>query len=134
MASGDKHTTGRVTPKGSQGGRVTPKGSQQNKAQPSQGRYTPPIPKEYKISPRWVPILMFSLLGLGMLLIVCNYLGILPGGAKNSYLLIGLGLITGWLRYRHPLPLADQPVNAKRRLTYTDVILPRLLPTMGTTG
>ena len=38
---------------------------------------------------------MFTLLGLGMLMIVCNYLGILPGGAKNGYLLAGLGLITG---------------------------------------
>ena len=93
MASGDRHTSGRVTPKGSQGGRVTPKGSQ--KSMPSQGRYTPPVPKEFKVSAPWVPYLMFGLLGLGMLMIVCNYLGILPGGAKNSYLLIGLGLITG---------------------------------------
>ena len=69
---------------------MTPKGSM-----PSAGRYTPPVPKEYKVSPIWVPILMFSLLGLGMLLIVTNYMGILPGGAKNTYLLIGLGLITG---------------------------------------
>lgn len=94
MASGDKpRTTGRVTPKGSLSGRVTPKGTPPKQA--STGRYTPPIPKEYKVSPMWVPVLMFSLLGLGMLMIVCNYLGILPGGAKNTYLLVGLGLITG---------------------------------------
>lgn len=91
MASGDRPTTGRVTPKGSTGSkRVTPKGTQ-----PTTGRYTPPVPKEFKVSPTWVPVLMFSLLGLGMLTIVCNYLGVLPGGAKNSYLLVGLGLITG---------------------------------------
>jgi hypothetical protein len=26
---------------------------------------------------------------------LANYLGLLPGGAKNSYLLVGLGFITG---------------------------------------
>ena len=67
-------------------GRVTP---------PSSGRYTAPIPKEYKVSAPWVPIVMFALLIVGMLLIVVNYLGLLPGGAKNTYLLVGLGLITG---------------------------------------
>ena len=87
MPSSDR---GRVTPKGATGsGRVTSKGTQ-----PSSGRYTPPIPKEYKVSPRWVPILMFTLLGLGMIMIVTNYLGILPGGAQNGYLIAGLGLIT----------------------------------------
>ncbi len=66
---------------------MTPKGS---------GRYTPPIPKEHKVSPRWVPVLMFTLLGLGLLVIVCNYLGVLPPGeAQNKYLFVGLGLITG---------------------------------------
>ncbi len=66
-------------------GRVTPKGS---------GRYTPPIPKEEKVSPRWVPVLMFALLILGMTVIVTNYLEVLPGDAKNTYLFLGLGLIT----------------------------------------
>lgn len=74
----------RVTPKS--GGRTT---------QPSTGRYTPPIPREQKVSPPWVPALMFSLLGLGALVIVLNYLGVLPGEQSNGYLLLGLGLITG---------------------------------------
>jgi len=69
---------------------VTPKGSL-----PSQGRYTPPVPKEFKVSPTWVPVLMFTLLGVGMLTIVTNYMGILPGGASNGYLLAGLVMITG---------------------------------------
>jgi hypothetical protein len=29
-----------------------------------------------------------------MAVILLNYLGVLPGGAKNAYLLVGLGLIT----------------------------------------
>ena len=64
------------------------------KAQPHEGRYTPPIPKEYRVSPKWVPITMFTALGLGMVIIVVNYVGVLPGGASNWYLLVGLGLIT----------------------------------------
>ncbi len=67
-------------------------------------RYTPPIPKSQKSSPWWVAVLMLSLLVAGMLVTVCNYLGLLPGGANNGYLFGGLGLITvGFLvatRYR----------------------------------
>jgi Cell division protein CrgA len=77
------------------GGRVTPKGGPKPKTAPApSGRYTPPVPKQYKESPKWVPILMLSLLALGMLTIVGNYLGLLPGGAKNAYLFVGLGFIT----------------------------------------
>ncbi len=73
-------------PKASGHGRATPKGS---------GRYTPPIPRERKVSPRWVPVVMFTLLVAGLMVIVCNYLGLLPGEANNGYLFVGLGLITG---------------------------------------
>jgi hypothetical protein len=79
------------------GGRVTPKGGAKPvaRAAPAQsGRYTPPIPREYKESPRWVPVLLLTLLVAGMLTIVGNYLGLLPGGAQNGYLFLGLGLIT----------------------------------------
>lgn len=77
------------------GGRVTPKGGTERAAAPvTSGRYTPPTPRVYKESPRWVPVLMLAFLALGMLTIVCNYLGLLPGGAKNAYLFVGLGLIT----------------------------------------
>jgi hypothetical protein len=68
------------------GGRVTPKTS---------GRYTPPTPRAEKSSPLWVPIAMFTALGLGMLTILANYVDLLPGdGPSNVYLLVGLGLIT----------------------------------------
>ena len=65
-------------------GRVTPKAT---------GRYTPPVPRATKVSPIWVPILMFTFLGLGAAVIFCNYLGLVPGDTSNVYLLIGLGLI-----------------------------------------
>ncbi|HVF76013.1 MAG TPA: cell division protein CrgA [Acidimicrobiales bacterium] len=73
---------------GTASGRVTPKGT---------GRYTPPTPKEYKVSPRWVPVLMLVFLLAGMLVIISNYMpgaGLLPGDTDNKWLLIGLGLIT----------------------------------------
>jgi hypothetical protein len=79
-----------------QGGRVTPKGGHTKASRPEQSsRYTPPIPQQFKVSPMWVPVLMFTLLALGLVVIFCNYLGVLPGGTKNSYLLVGLGSILG---------------------------------------
>jgi hypothetical protein len=42
----------------------------------------------------WVPALMFALLGVGAIVIIFNYLGILPGDQQNSYLFIGLIEIT----------------------------------------
>lgn len=74
-------------------GRATPKGTRPEDHPDASTRYTPPVPKEYKVSPRWVPVLMFGLLAVGSLLIIINYLGVLPGGTSNSYLLVGLGLI-----------------------------------------
>ena len=59
------------------------------------GRYTPPIPRDVRESPPWVAYVMFTLLILGVLTIVCNYLNLLPGDASNWYLLLGLGFITG---------------------------------------
>jgi hypothetical protein len=65
------------------------------KAEAESSRYTPPVPKIQKVSPRWVPVLMFTLLGLGAVVIFLNYLGLLPGATSNWYLLAGLGLILG---------------------------------------
>jgi hypothetical protein len=86
---------GRVTAKGSgSGGRVTPKDASDRR--PGQStRYTPPVPREVKVSPTWVPVLMFALLGIGLVVIFLNYLGVLPGGMSNAYLGIGLLAICG---------------------------------------
>ena len=62
---------------------------------PASARYTPPVPRSEKVSPLWVPILMFACLGVGMLTIILNYVNVLPGpDPSNVYLMIGLGLIT----------------------------------------
>jgi hypothetical protein len=77
------------------GGRVTTKkGAAPAESRPTAStRYTPPVPRQVKSSPIWVPILMFALLGAGMLVILANYLGVLPGDTSNAYLGIGLALI-----------------------------------------
>ena len=43
-------------------------------------------------SPIWVPILLFSLLGLGVLTIIVNYLGVF-WDTSNVILLVGLAVI-----------------------------------------
>ena len=83
---------------GSAGGTGKAK-SESGRTTSSPGRYTAPVPKEFKVSPRWVPVLMLVLLGLGILIILLNYVGIVPGfgplpdDTSNWYLLIGLGMI-----------------------------------------
>ena len=75
-------------------GRYTPAKGRASTA-PASSRYTPPIPRAVRVSRPWVPILMATLLGLGTLMIILNYLEILPGAASNWYLLGGLVGITG---------------------------------------
>jgi hypothetical protein len=86
------------------GGRVTPKGGPAKRRQTddaaheasASSRYTPPTAAKLNMpSPTWVPVLMFALLGLGMLVILLNYVSLLPGAVSNWYLLAGLGFILG---------------------------------------
>jgi hypothetical protein len=81
---------GRTTP--AKGGRTTaPKSSREvNK------RYTAPIPRSVRRSPRWFGPMLLILLVVGLLLIVGNYVGIFPGGTSNWYLIAGLvGIVVG---------------------------------------
>ena len=71
-------------------GRVTAKGTRPDNYQPD--RHTHTGFDELPSSPIWVPILLFTLLGLGVLTIIVNYLGIL-WDTSNVVLLGGLGLI-----------------------------------------
>ncbi|HSF86985.1 MAG TPA: cell division protein CrgA [Acidimicrobiia bacterium] len=65
-------------------------------------RRPPPPPKADPIkakgpSPTWYIALMFGLMALGMLIILANYINVLPGGTSNRYLLIGLaGIAAGF--------------------------------------
>jgi hypothetical protein len=74
---------GRATPKG-QSGRATPRSS-------SSGRYTPPIPREKKVSPPWYPFVILALLLGGACVIVLDY--VLQFSDGTWFLLLGLLLI-----------------------------------------
>ena len=55
-------------------------------------------------SPTWYVVTMFALMGLGVLIILANYITLLPGSPANSWLLVGLaGIAAGFgmtLNYR----------------------------------
>jgi Cell division protein CrgA len=70
--------------------------SSKAKPKPKPSRYTPPSPKKAPASKLWVPATMFAMLATGVVVIIANYLQLLPGGeAQNSYLFVGLGLFVG---------------------------------------
>jgi len=59
-------------------------------------RYTPPPEKKAPPSKLWVPVALTTLLVCGLLVVVLNYLNLLPGpDTENRYLLLGIGLISG---------------------------------------
>ena len=91
MASTAKQGPGRVSKKG---GRVTPssKGAAASGSVHS-SRYTPPIDRSQKVSPRWYGILILALFVLGVLIVILNYADLLPGGVDNLWLIAAIGSI-----------------------------------------
>jgi len=69
---------------------VTPKGTRPDGYTPDTMSHTGL--DDHQPSPTWVPVLMFSLLGGGMLTILLNYVGSF-WDTSNVILLVGLGLI-----------------------------------------
>ena len=66
------------------------------KSKSKRNRYIPPPRKKKKPSPRWFGVLILGVMALGVLTIVTNYMGLIPGtnGTANQlYLFGGLGLI-----------------------------------------
>lgn len=49
--------------------------------------------KKTKASPRWYGPLILIVMGAGVLAIVLNYIGLMPGSPDNLWLWVGLGLI-----------------------------------------
>ncbi|MGD0321971.1 MAG: cell division protein CrgA [Acidimicrobiales bacterium] len=92
MASAQRHGPGSATKKGRSTGRTT---SAPARASTTSGRYTPPIPRSRKVSPKWMGLLILALLVVGALVIVLNYFNVLPGGPSDWYLLAGIVLIAG---------------------------------------
>jgi hypothetical protein len=66
------------------------------KSKSKRSRYTPPPKKKAKPSPRWFGVLIIAVMGIGVAMIVLNYMGLIPGtnGTANQlYLFGGLGSI-----------------------------------------
>jgi len=57
------------------------------------GRYTKPIPKDVRTSPRWFGTVGVLGLVLGGVLLMGNYLQFLPGSVSPWYLVAGLGAV-----------------------------------------
>jgi hypothetical protein len=83
-----RSTTGRVTAstKG-----ATTKGATGGSVQSS--RYTPPIDRKQKVSPRWFGFLIIAMFLLGVLIVILNYADLLPGGVNNAWLIAAIGAI-----------------------------------------
>ena len=109
-SSGPTSSSGTPTapkPAGAPKGRFTPKKDAKAKvAAPEEkrpgyqtsGRYTAPTvhtAAELHVTKPWVPYVMFAFLIVGLVLIIGNYLEILPGSSDGKYLLAGLLSITG---------------------------------------
>ncbi|HUY64667.1 MAG TPA: cell division protein CrgA [Acidimicrobiales bacterium] len=93
MSPAGKHGPGGATRKGRSSGRAT--GRAMVRPATASGRYTPPIPRSVKVSPRWMGPLILALLMLGALMIVLNYFDVLPSSPTNWYLLGGIAMIAG---------------------------------------
>src|SRR5664279_1580995 len=82
-----RSTTGRVT--------ASTKGSTKGAAVGSvqSSRYTPPIDRSQKVSPRWFGFLIIAMFLLGVVIVILNYADLLPGGVNNAWLIAAIGAI-----------------------------------------
>jgi len=96
MASTAKQGPGKAQKKGrSTSGRVTAsaKGAGSGSGSVQSNRYTPPIDRSQKVSPKWFGILIIAMFALGVLIVILNYAGLLPGGVNNAWLIGAIGAI-----------------------------------------
>jgi hypothetical protein len=97
MAPRTKSGPGRAQRKGRSAGRATAKtpesgaGGVGRYTHPElSGRYTRPIPKNVRRSARWFGPSILLLMIFGVLLILLNYLTVLPGSVSVWYLVAGI--------------------------------------------
>lgn len=60
---------------------------------PKQTHHEPPPPKEVKVSPTWYVVTMFALMAVGVVIIILNYIGLMPFDDPVNWLYVGLGCI-----------------------------------------
>jgi hypothetical protein len=89
MATKASSGPGKAQKKGrSAGGRTTEAGGRVTST-----RYTPPVPKNVRSSPRWMGVSIIVLFLLGVAIVILNYAGLLPGGVNNLWLIAAIGAI-----------------------------------------
>lgn len=66
------------------------KGRKKANKRPTPPSHRPTAVDEKGPSPTWYVITMFGLMAVGLLVILANYIGLLPGGTSNTYLIAGL--------------------------------------------
>ena len=71
-----------------------PQSKSQSRSKSKKTRYTPPPPKKAPPSPLWFGVAITTFLLVGLVIVVTNYIGLLPGDAENRYLIIGLVFIS----------------------------------------
>ena len=95
MASTAKQGPGRAQKKGGTNGRATPsaRAASASSGSVQSSRYTPPIDRSEKTSPRWFGVLIIAMFALGVLIVILNYAGLLPGGVNNAWLIAAIAAI-----------------------------------------
>jgi hypothetical protein len=69
------------------------KGRKQANRRPTPPSHKPTAVDKKGPSPLWYVATMFGLMGIGLIVILSNYIGFLPGGTSNTYLIAGLAAI-----------------------------------------
>jgi Cell division protein CrgA len=93
MASG-KQGPGGASRKGRSTGRATTRAVKQ--PQTASARYTPPIPRNRKVSPKWMGVAILAAFVLGAAVIILSYVEVLPDHGSGWYLAGGIVLmVTG---------------------------------------
>lgn len=74
------------------------KGRKKANKRPTPPSHKPTAVDEKGPSPTWYIATMFGLMAVGLVIILANYIGLLPGGTSNAYLITGLaGIGIGFL-------------------------------------
>ncbi len=92
MATKATSGPGKAQKKGRSAGGRTTESTKSSKSVQSH-RYTPPIPKNVKTSPRWMGVTIIALFLLGVLVVILNYADLLPGGVNNLWLVAAIAAI-----------------------------------------
>ncbi len=69
------------------------KGRKKANKRPTPPSHKPTAAAKKGPSPMWYVTLMFGLMAVGLVVIIANYIGLLPGGTSNTYLIGGLAAI-----------------------------------------